>query len=91
MSASERVPVSGRLESAPWWPVFAVLGALWFFAVRQLRFDWTINPQYTYGWTVPFLSAYLFAERWKRRPPAQEKPVGALHHPNRARQATRQC
>ncbi len=55
----------------PWWPVFAVLGALWLFAVRQLRYDWTINPQYTYGWTVPFLSAYLFAERWKRRPPAQ--------------------
>ena len=61
----------GRTKSTPWWPVFAVLGALWFFAVRQLRFDWTINPQYTYGWTVPFLSAYLFAERWKRRPPAQ--------------------
>ena len=71
MSASERVPVSGRLESAPWWPVFAVLGALWLLVVRQLRFEWTINPQYTYGWTVPFLAAYLFAERWKRRPPTQ--------------------
>ena len=59
------------IEPAPWWPVFAVLGALWLFAVRQLRFEWTINPQYTYGWTVPFLSAYLFAERWKRRPAAQ--------------------
>jgi exosortase len=44
---------------------------LWLFAVRQLRFEWTINPQYTYGWVVPFLVAYLFAERWKRRPPAQ--------------------
>ncbi len=71
MTASENVPLAERGESTPWWPVFAVLGALWFFAVRQLRFDWTINPQYTYGWTVPFLSAYLFTERWKRRPPAQ--------------------
>ena len=71
MSVPRDVPGVGRMDSTPWWPVFAVLGALWLFAVRQLRFDWTINPQYTYGWTVPFLSAYLFAERWKRRPPAQ--------------------
>lgn len=71
MSVPSDVPDVGRKQSTPWWPVFAVLGALWLFAVRQLRFDWTINPQYTYGWTVPFLSAYLFAERWKRRPPAQ--------------------
>ena len=70
MTASERVPFSGRGEPQPWWPVFAVLGLLWLFAVRQLRFEWTINPQYTYGWTVPFLAAYLFAERWKHRPPA---------------------
>ena len=71
MATPEEVPTVGRAKSVPWWPVFAVLGALWLFAVRQLRYDWTINPQYTYGWTVPFLSAYLFAERWKRRPPAQ--------------------
>jgi len=74
VSATEGGAAVERTASTPWWPVFAVLGALWFFAVRQLRFEWTINPQYTYGWTVPFLSAYLFAERWKRRPPAQ-----ALH------------
>ncbi len=71
MTVPHDVPGTGRARSTPWWPAFAVLGALWLFAVRQLRFDWTINPQYTYGWTVPFLSAYLFAERWKRRPPAQ--------------------
>lgn len=71
VSISEEVPVAGRAEPAPWWPVFAVLGMLWLFAVRQFRFEWTINPQYTYGWTVPFLAAYLFMERWKRRPPAQ--------------------
>jgi len=59
------------MESAPWWPVFVVLGILWLLAVRQIRYEWTINPQYTFGWTVPFLVAYLVAERWKRRPPAQ--------------------
>ena len=71
VSASGEVPVEGRSESAPWWPVFAVLGILWLLAVRQLRYEWTINPQYTFGWAVPFLAAYLFSERWKRRPPAQ--------------------
>ncbi|MEO8792932.1 MAG: exosortase/archaeosortase family protein [Chthoniobacteraceae bacterium] len=71
MSAPDRVPAVGRSESPPWWPVLVVLGALWLLAVRQLRFEWTINPQYTYGWTVPFLAAYLFLERWKCRPPAQ--------------------
>jgi exosortase len=66
--------------SAPWWPVVAVLGVLWFFAVRQLRFEWTINPQYAYGWAVPFLAAYLFLERWKYRPPAEpvRSPLGVL-------------
>ncbi len=59
------------MDSAPWWPVFAVLALLWLLAVRQLRFEWTNNPQYTFGWTVPFLAGYLFLERWKRRPPAQ--------------------
>ena len=71
--------MTGRRESAPWWPVFAVLGMLWLFAVRQLRYEWTINPQYTFGWTVPFLVAYLFLERWKRRPPAQA--VGSRRGP----------
>ncbi len=71
MIARRGVPDAGQAEAAPWWPALAVLGALWLFVVRQLRFDWTVNPQYTYGWTVPFLSAYLFAERWKNRPPAQ--------------------
>lgn len=78
MSASEGVPVAERTESAPWWPVFAVLGVLWLFAVRQLRVEWTINPQYTYGWSVPLLAAYLFAERWKRRPPAQTARTGSV-------------
>ncbi len=65
------MPALVRDEAPRWWPTLAVLGALWLLVVRQLRFEWTINPQYTYGWVVPLLAAYLFAERWKRRPPAQ--------------------
>lgn len=60
-------PPGGR----PWWPALAALAALWILAVRQFRFEWSINPQYNYGWVVPFLALYLFIERWRRRPPAQ--------------------
>jgi exosortase len=50
------------------WPTLLLLGALWIVTINQLRIEWSINPQYTYGWTVPFLALYLFAERWKDRP-----------------------
>jgi exosortase len=53
-----------------WWPTIAVLGILWLFAINQLRVEWTINPQYNFGWTVPILALYLGMERWKDRPPA---------------------
>jgi exosortase len=50
------------------WLAIAAIGALWLIVINQLRFEWSINPQYAYGWLVPCLSLYLFAERWKRRP-----------------------
>ena len=50
------------------WPTVLVLAVLWLLTINQLRVEWSINPQYTYGWTVPFLALYLFAERWKFRP-----------------------
>ncbi|MGB8168554.1 MAG: exosortase/archaeosortase family protein [Chthoniobacteraceae bacterium] len=50
------------------WPTVLILGALWLLTLNQLRVEWAINPQYTYGWTVPFLALYLFGERWKDRP-----------------------
>ncbi|MEA3186575.1 MAG: hypothetical protein QOD99_405 [Chthoniobacter sp.] len=48
--------------------VFGILTALWFSTLNQLRVEWTVNAQYAYGWTVPVLAFYLFAERWKVRP-----------------------
>jgi exosortase len=44
------------------------LGLLWFEAIRQLRPEWSFNPQYSYGWSVPFLALYLFWRRWPTRP-----------------------
>ena len=75
MSSAGVAPISAENGIARWWPALAVLAALWLFAINQLRLEWSINPQYTYGWTVPFLALYLGLERWKDRPSA-EPPAG---------------
>ena len=41
---------------------------LWLEIINQLQSEWSLNPQYGYGWTVPFLAAYIFLQRWTRRP-----------------------
>jgi len=38
---------------------------LWLILINQLRIEWTVNPQYNYGWAVPFLCAFLGYRRWK--------------------------
>ena len=40
-----------------------VFGFLWFVLVNNLRVEWTLNPQYNYGWAVLFLCLYLL---WRR-------------------------
>jgi len=41
---------------------------LWFEVVNQLKSEWSLNPQYAYGWTVPFIALYLLWRRWSERP-----------------------
>ena len=41
------------------------LAWLWFRLLDHLRVEWTVNPQYHYGWAVPVLCLYL-AWRGKR-------------------------
>src|ERR1041385_4008518 len=36
---------------------------LWWILIDQLRIEWSVNPQYAYGWAVPFLCVYL---AWRR-------------------------
>ena len=53
------------------WPfALALLAflALWLEVIHQLSSEWSLNPQYGYGWTVPFLAAWLFYQRWQERP-----------------------
>jgi exosortase len=47
----------------------AVFALVWLLLVSRLRFEWSINPQYGYGWTVPFLAAYIFWRRYQNAPP----------------------
>ena len=49
---------------APW--IGAALLWLWLFL--HLQVEWSLNPQYNYGWAVPFLALLLFYLRWQRRP-----------------------
>lgn len=52
------------------WPLvfFAVV---WFEVIRHLKSEWSFNPQYSYGWSVPFLALYLLWRRWPERPAAR--------------------
>src|SRR6476646_8068437 len=66
-------PVRSASESGMMfrWPfAFALVGFffLWLEIVFQLQSEWSFNPQYSYGWTVPFLAAWILYQRWISRP-----------------------
>jgi exosortase/archaeosortase family protein len=42
------------------------LAWLWFVLINDLRVEWEVNPQYSYGWAVPFLCAFLLWQRCQR-------------------------
>lgn len=48
-----------------WW--LALLAGFWFVLVKHLAVHWSINPQYSFGWLVPFLTAYALLRRWLAR------------------------
>jgi exosortase len=51
------------------WHLAALLvGTAWVLAVRQMSLEWTVNPQYQYGWLVPLLTLFLYARAWPHRP-----------------------
>src|SRR5438132_5589135 len=56
------------------WPIAAALlffAVLWIEAINQLQAEWSLNPQYSYGWSVPFLALYLLWGRWSWHPLAR--------------------
>ena len=56
-----------QLVSGPRLILFA-LGAGWLLFFNALRGEWDVNPQYSFGYVVPFLGAALFWRRWADRP-----------------------
>src|SRR5450755_2838908 len=71
--------VSTAQSSAATWPeekksawllIIAIgcFGLLWLETINHLKGEWSFNPQYAYGWGVPFLALYLFWRRWSTRP-----------------------
>lgn len=53
-----------RDQFVPW----IVPAILWGWLFFHLHVEWSLNPQYNYGWAVPFLSLLLFYFRWPGRP-----------------------
>jgi exosortase len=50
------------------WFALGVFALLWLEVISRLRLEWSINPQYGYGWTVPLLAAYIFWRRCETAP-----------------------
>lgn len=47
----------------------APFALLWLILLNELRGEWTVNPQYGYGWVVPLLALGLLLRRWSDRSP----------------------
>src|SRR4051794_20327767 len=57
------------------------LTVIWLEVVRHLQSEWSYNVQYAYGWSVPFLVAYMIWRRWPSRPeplPGARRRVAGL-------------
>jgi exosortase len=59
-------------ESHSWQKAIVAIsfGLLWLEVVNHLSNEWSLNAQYSYGWAVPFLAAFILWQRWSQRPPA---------------------
>jgi exosortase/archaeosortase family protein len=49
------------------------LAWLWFVLINDLRVEWTVNPQYSYGWAVPFLCAFLLWQQVQKSKSGKQK------------------
>ena len=52
------------------------LAWLWFTLINHLRVEWAVNPQYAYGWAVPFLCLYLIWTKVESRKQKAESGGG---------------
>ena len=59
--------VQRPLPSVFWWSA-AALGFAWLLVLRANWWEWSLNPQYSYGTIVPILAVLLLFRRWPDRP-----------------------
>jgi exosortase len=68
---------------------------LWQGLIRHLSVEWTLNPQYRYGWAMPFLCVYLLWRNQSKKPkPSLEwnsENKGCLNRLNRHRVTCAAC
>lgn len=50
------------------WVFFGALALIWTGLSFRLAGIWETNSQYSHGWLVPFLAAWMFWRRWQTRP-----------------------
>jgi exosortase len=77
--------VAGRKSTLAMTALFCGAGLLWAIAIHQLGFEWSVNPQYGFGWLVPPAALISFVLRWRSRPmaiplrgPARKAALAAL-------------
>ena len=64
-------PVRSHVSHWLLWSIwFAPLLFLWLGLIRHLGVEWSLNPQYRYGWAMPFLSIYLWWRNHQRTEPS---------------------
>ncbi len=78
MNTSDLSPAS-QIDRARFdWFALAVIALVWLEFISRLRLEWSINPQYAYGWTVPLLAAYIFWRRSESAPNATRPALRSL-------------
>jgi hypothetical protein len=82
MKSDSPSPAPSRDDSAlrsppaafKWVLLLTPLLYLWFRLINNLRTEWETNPQYSYGYIVPFLCLGLILHRWQALREKAEKP-----------------
>jgi len=69
VAGTELLPATtSRVAFLPIIGALVFFGLLWVEVINHLKAEWSFNPQYGYGWCVPFLAVYLVWKRWPTRP-----------------------
>ena len=58
----------GPPPSHGWAGILPLVVLAWYQVAHHLQGEWSYNPQYSYGWSVPLLVGFLLWRRWLIRP-----------------------